>query len=62
MIDALIEMEAIYKKAVRHYQTIFTNERSGNESELDVKFDWGRYNELSTIIRRIHILAPISFE
>ncbi|EMM0853682.1 hypothetical protein ISO73_15720 [Morganella morganii subsp. morganii] len=60
LIDALIEMEAIYKKAVRHYQTIFTNERSGNESELDVKFDWGRYNELSTIIRRIHILAPIS--
>lgn len=60
LIDALIEMESIYKKASRHFEIVYQNERSDNGITPNINFEWSRYDELSIVIRRIYILSPIS--
>lgn len=61
LVDMLIEMRLIYARASSHYQRVRESERNQNFVDSDdYQFDWSRFYDLNSQVRRSYVLAPIS--
>ncbi|GAA0517331.1 hypothetical protein GCM10009414_28670 [Tatumella terrea] len=59
LLDLLIEIRVLFTKASMHYERIHEAEQK-LETDIDYSFDWEEFNRVSSKLRRLYVLAPIS--